>query len=83
MEFDDELFEITLDMIVQFATGIKEEPPLGFYTRPSLSFKEELCFPEANTCLNQLYIPTKITSFEKFKYNMAYAIANTEGFGQI
>ncbi|XP_038157342.1 uncharacterized protein LOC119794066 [Cyprinodon tularosa] len=38
-------------------------------------------FPLANTCINCLKLPL-VTSYEVFKENMDFAIANTQGFGK-
>ena len=73
---------LTLEMIVAFATGLPEPPPLGFSPKPGLLFHDDHELPYANTCTNQLYLPLKIT-YEKFKYRMSYAILNTQGFGQV
>ena len=78
-----EHFEISLERIVSFATGMPEEPPSGFCPKPSILFQEHSKFPTANTCTNQIQLPLQDMTFEEFKYNMSYGILNTAGFGQI
>ncbi|XP_070581511.1 uncharacterized protein [Ptychodera flava] len=50
---------LTLNHILQFATGTDEEPVLGFTIRPSIVFIEvETSFiPTANTCINSMHLP--------------------------
>ena len=58
-EGKEEEHYITLDSIIVFATGMAEEPPLGFSPKPSLLFQEGTTFPSANTCANHLRLPIK------------------------
>ena len=76
-------FVISLELIVSFATGMPEEPPLGFCPKPAILFLENSKFPSANTCANQINLPLQDMPFDAFKYNMSYGIMNTAGFGQI
>ena len=71
-------FHISLEGIMIFATGMGEEPP-----KPSLVFHTDNCFPRANTCANEISIPTQTISYEEFAYNMSFGIANCIGFGQL
>ena len=50
---------ITLNHILQFATGGDEEPPLGYAMPPALHFvdAEKGFLPTANICINCLKIP--------------------------
>ena len=54
---------ITLGSILQFATGLDEEPPLGFELQPSIQFvaaSEELKLsfvPKANTFSKTMFLP--------------------------
>ena len=68
---------------MMFATGMPEEPLMGFQPRPSLTFHLHSTFPTANTCANQISIPIDVTSYEQFKYNLTFGISNCAGFGQI
>lgn len=55
--------EITFRSILQNATGLDEEPPLGFELQPSIQFvaaTKELKWsfvPEANTCSKTMFLP--------------------------
>ena len=80
---DEETYHISLEDIMIFATGMAEEPPMGFDPKPSLVFHTDSCFPRANTCANEISIPTQRVSYEEFAYNMSFGIANTMGFGQL
>lgn len=79
----EEQHHITLESIVVFATGMPDEPPLGFSPKSALLFQKDTIFPFANTCANQLYIPVEKMTFVEFKYNMTYGFLNSTGFGQI
>ncbi|CAH3176300.1 unnamed protein product, partial [Porites lobata] len=54
---------ITLGSILQFATGMDEEPPLGFELQPSIQFvaaNEGIKWsfiPKANTCSKTMFLP--------------------------
>lgn len=82
VEIDDTKFVLTLEMIVFFATGLPQAPPAGFNPKPVLIFHENDNLPHADTCAHQLSLPLKLT-YEKFKYQLNYAVLNTEGFGQV
>ena len=70
----EEQHHITLESIVVFATGMPEEPPLGFSPKPALLFQKDTIFPSANTCANQMCIPIQKMTFEEFKYNVTYMV---------
>lgn len=78
-----EMYELSLESIVSFATGMPEVPPLGFSPEPSVTFQSTSNFPSANTCSNELKLPLRPMSNEEFNYNMTYGILNTAGFGKI
>lgn len=71
---------MSLENILQFVTGMDEEPTLGYTLQPAIAFSEvELSFlPTANTCINQLNLPrpslqkplptNNITVFELYDY---------------
>jgi len=82
---NEENFTITYEMILSFATGAPNPPPIGFMPPLSLGFHNESCFPRANTCSNTLYLPitTLNPSIEEFTYNIAHGIANSLGFGRV
>ena len=54
---------VTLGSILQFATGLDEEPPLGFELQPCIQFVAALqsnkwsFIPTANTCSATLFLP--------------------------
>ncbi|CAH3044710.1 unnamed protein product, partial [Porites lobata] len=54
---------ITLGSILQFATGMDEEPPLGFELQPSIQFVaanegiKGSFIPKANTCSKTMFLP--------------------------
>lgn len=78
-----ERFHISLQSIMIFATGMAEEPPMGFDPQPSLLFHNDHLYPRANTCGNEVSIPTGITSYDEFAYNASFGIINSAGFGQL
>ena len=50
---------ISLGNVLQFVTGMDEEPVLGYTLQPKIVFPEvDSSFdPTANTCINQLNLP--------------------------
>ena len=50
---DGEYVHISLPDILQFATGARSVPPLGFNPTPSLQFVPD-SLPVANTCANTI-----------------------------
>ena len=50
---------LTIKIFLVFATGLDEEPLLGFEIHPSIQFIEDKkgFFPTAMTCINQLKLP--------------------------
>ena len=65
---------LALEDILEFATGAREEPLLGFALKPSITFTENPPYfmPTANTCINQLSLPrtaaTEAAKQEEFYY---------------
>ena len=78
-----EEFCLSLEDILQFATGASSVPPIGFSPNPTVTFHESSPFPMANTCTNCLKLPLFTSDYDAFKYNFAYGIVNTAGFGQV
>ena len=70
-------------MIMMFATGMPEEPPIGFQPKPSLVFHSQPNFPTANTCANQISTLLNVSSYEEFTYNLTFGISNCAGYGQL
>ncbi|XP_065908980.1 G2/M phase-specific E3 ubiquitin-protein ligase-like [Dysidea avara] len=74
-------FQVSLKLIMIFATGMAEEPPMGFDPKPSLRFHNDIPYARANTCSNEISIPRQFKDYEDFAYNVTYGIANSMGFG--
>ena len=85
VQSDDECFSLTLENILQFATGATYPPPLGFDDNPEIGFAHDstVTLPTANTCSPTLTLPTAITDIDIFKSRMTYAIFNSVGFGHV
>ena len=50
--------KITTEDILEFATGSRYEPVLGFKLKPTINFQPHpQWLPTASTCANQLYLP--------------------------
>ena len=71
-----------LALILQFATGARQIPPLGLNPHPTLDFRHpqdidpddaSRGFPKANTCANILHIPV-VSDYPEFRNNMFAAI---------
>ena len=78
-----EVFAITLPQVLQFTTGASKEPPLGFDPPATISFQGLSALPNANTCINTIFLPTMHTCHEDFKYHIVFGIASAAGFGQV
>ena len=79
-ERSNEVFNITLEDILIFTTGVPTEPPLGFTPGLNIRFVDGI-YPCANTCINSLLLPLRHSSVEEFTCNMAFGILNSAGFG--
>lgn len=81
----DKETQATLEDVLCFATASEKISPLGFEVQPQLEFlhNEEFLWPKANTCVPTLYLPIsyRCNEYEKFRYNMDYAILNGMQFG--
>lgn len=77
-----EKFRVCLDDVMIFTTGVQSEPPLGFQHKPSIKFCSGR-FPRANTCINCLFLPTALTTYDDFLYAMCFAILNAGGYGKV
>ena len=88
-DVEDEQSKITLEMILSFATGCPEVPPIGFTPdAPLVAFLHEpesdgnlSKFPKANTCSLKLNLPVVHLKYVEFKTAMEFALQNTKGFG--
>ena len=85
VQSDDECFSLTLENILQFATGATYLPPLGFDNNPQIGFAHDctVTLPTANTCSPTLMLPTAIADVDAFKRRMTYTIFNSVGFGHV
>ena len=56
---EEEAGPITLETVLEFASGESAVPPLGFPNQPQIQFLHNgsKFFPEANTCLVLLHLP--------------------------
>lgn len=78
--------QVQLGDILAFCTGVSQVPPVGFEVRPSIEFNfctQSGSLPTASTCSNVLELPLINSSYEDFRDKMAFALANTIGFGCI
>ncbi|XP_073797711.1 G2/M phase-specific E3 ubiquitin-protein ligase [Danio rerio] len=76
---------LTLEMVLEFASGASSVPPLGFPHQPKIEFlhtfgQEIRIFPEANTCLIVLRLPMHNT-YESFRTYMTEGILQSPTFG--
>ncbi|XDV24099.1 hypothetical protein PO909_028364, partial [Leuciscus waleckii] len=77
--------QLTLEMVLQFASGASSVPPLGFPHQPKIEFllafgQNTRIFPEANTCLIVLRLPIHST-YESFRTYMTEGILQSPTFG--
>ena len=77
-----EKFQVCLDDVMIFTTGVPSEPPLGFPLKPSIKFCDGQ-FPKANTCINCLFLPIELKTTDDFTYSMCFAILNVGGYGKV
>lgn len=79
---EEEAGPITLETVLEFASGASAVPPLGFPHQPQILFLHEgrKIFPEANTCLLVLHLPMH-SSYEAFKKYMTEGILQAPTFG--
>lgn len=76
---------LTLEMVLEFASGASSVPPLGFPHQPQIEFlheegQEARIFPEANTCLIVLRLPIHKT-YESFRTYITEGILQSPIFG--
>ncbi|CAH0558338.1 unnamed protein product [Brassicogethes aeneus] len=77
---------VSLTDILVFGTGADVVPPLGFPQIPKILFLHNETttaykYPMANTCALEFKLPTCHGSYEDFKANMNFGIANCKSFG--
>ena len=56
---------------------------MGFDSQPTIAFQGESPFPNANTCINKINLPTMHQEYDNFKYHVVFGITNAAGFGQV
>ncbi|XP_033729584.1 G2/M phase-specific E3 ubiquitin-protein ligase-like [Pecten maximus] len=78
-EVEEETVALKFSQILQFCTGAKEVPPLGFSPQPTIAFWDEK-YPKANTCANTLVLPTTSKRYKEFVGNIEFGILNAQGF---
>ena len=81
-----ELFSLTFEVLLAFATGAPTPPPAGFSPEPTLTFGHtESVYPKSNTCSNKLIIPIvkPFPTTDDFCHFMAYGITNSAEFGRV
>ncbi len=74
---------MTLEVVLEFASGSSAVPPLGFPQRPvveSLHDEDTKIFPEANMCVIVLRL-TIHKQYEKFRSCMTEGILQAPSFG--
>ena len=79
---EDEAGPITLETVLEIASGASAVPPLGFPNQPQIQFLHDgsKIFPEANTCLVVLHLPMH-SSYQAFKRYMTEGILQALTFG--
>ena len=75
----DSNINITFEDILAFATGATDIPPMGFESKPTISFDANIKFPTASACANVLTLPLG-QSYEEFERNFSFVILNSYGF---
>ncbi|XP_055075368.2 uncharacterized protein [Misgurnus anguillicaudatus] len=73
---EGECAPLTLENVLEFASGASTIPPCGFFPQPTIEvFPEELgkIFPEANTCVLVLKLPVH-KDYDSFKAQMCNAV---------
>ena len=89
MDIEEGQSELSLEMLLSFATGCPEVPPIGYTPDvPMIAFLHEpeadgnkSIFPKANTCGLKLFLPVVHVKYEEFKRAVECGIRNTKGFG--
>ncbi len=76
---------LTMEMVLEFASGASTVPPLGFAQRPQIQFLHgnsgyKRIYPEANTCQIILRLPIH-DSYDDFKTCMTDGILQAPTFG--
>ena len=82
-EVENGMHSLTMEQILAFITGASSPPPAGFSPKPHIRFSDPKRLPHNSTCLNCLYLPRDLTSFDYFVERMTVAILGCSGFGLV
>ncbi|XDV26397.1 hypothetical protein PO909_030127 [Leuciscus waleckii] len=82
---EEECSPLTMEMVLELASGASTVPPLGFTQPPQIQFLHgtsdyKLIYPEANTCLIILRLPLH-NSYDDFKTSMTEGILQAPSSG--
>ena len=76
---------LTLEDLLQFVTGSRQEPAEGFIAKPSINFDHDAAdhLPHANTCSCVLNLPVSDTLMteEGLENTMVMCLMDGQGFG--
>ena len=80
--------DITMQTFLQWCTGSKEVPPLGFPKELKASFvhgcvRNCMCRPSTSTCDLLVKLPVHIASEQQMTELLVSAIGDSYGFGNI
>ncbi|XP_063804223.1 G2/M phase-specific E3 ubiquitin-protein ligase isoform X2 [Pseudophryne corroboree] len=70
---EDGMTAVSLEIILNFATGLDSIPPAGFEPQPSVFFRGDHVFPSARKGINCMELPGTL-SYGKFRESMDTAI---------
>ena len=83
VEHGNDKYVISFEDILCFTTGARTVSPMGFSPAVNIRFHDTSNLPRANTCLNSLSLSVKNKSYNDFKTNFCFGIANAIGFGSV
>lgn len=83
-QLEDREVTVTLSDILQFATGARNVPAIGFSPRPTIVFQHNLDMQRkinTNTCANTLKFPVSgLDDGKKFSEEFTFCLLNSPGF---
>ena len=73
--------QMALEKVLQFTTGSRSIPPLGFDSSPTINFCHDpaVTLPMSNTCSMSITLPTAIINVDTYSSRMTYGIGNSLG----
>ena len=79
---------LTLQHIMEFATGAQNVPVVGFYTKPMLAFdleatSERRCLTASTCTMKIVFTRRHNVDYDAFKDDVAYGILNSHGFNSV